>query len=96
MKSESEISKDATILAIQKHREIIKELEDIITLNYNGFKIVNDSGYEMKDLEIIEFALWNIKEKVKRVKLYEDQIKQCYDQTGIFNSKQQLDHENRK
>jgi hypothetical protein len=76
--------REAAIDAIKKHQKIIKELQEIVALNYSDFKITDKEGNEIKNLATIEFVLFNIKDKVRKIKADEEDIKTCYKQMEIF------------
>lgn len=72
--------------AMSKHVVIIQELKDIITLNYQNFRVVNnETEEELTGLKTIDFINDNIQYKIDIIKAYSSDIQTCYDQMGIFD-----------
>ena len=82
---DNDLCKEAAKAAIRKHQEIISDLEDIVKLNYSQFKIVTLDGQEIKNLQTIEFSLFNIRQKVSSIVANSADIQTCYKQMGVFD-----------
>ncbi len=86
MENKNTLCKEAALDAIAKHLQIVEDLKDIITLNYQDFRIVNnETEEEVTDLKLMDFILENVKYKVKSIQTNQEDIQTCYKQMGIFN-----------
>lgn len=81
-----DLCKEAARDAIKKHQRIIEDLEDIITLNYSSFRVVNnETEEEVTDLKLTNFILENVKYKAESIKANQEDIQTCYEQMEVFN-----------
>jgi hypothetical protein len=82
---DKDLCREAAESAIAKHSQIIEDLKDIVALNYQDFRIINNSTEEqITDLKLINFILENVKYKANSIKANESDIQTCYEQMGVF------------
>lgn len=81
-----DLCKEAALDAIKKYQRIIEDLQDIITLNYSSFRIVNnETEEEVTDLKLTNFILENVKYKAESIKANQKDIQTCYEKMEVFN-----------